>query len=100
MDAYSHISNDIRLYQEKVGVKHNQVMKPFDINNSSAFLFVQPWFLDHKDRKTEKGMGLSINQTALPLKLVKHVIDEGFYPIAKGINAWFNSMKPTLLVCL
>ncbi len=87
MCASSDGSDDVRLQREKIGVRYYQVVKPPDINNRSAFLSVGSGFLDYKDRKTKRGMGLCIDQAALPLKFVESLIDKGFSLVIKWIDA-------------
>lgn len=43
-------------------------------------------------------MGLCIDQTVLPLKLVKRFITKGFSLVTKWIDAWFNDIKMILPV--
>ena len=93
-----HGSNDVGLQWEKIDVRYYQVVKPPDIKNRSAFLSVGSGFSDYKNWKTERGMSLCIDQAALPLKLVKSLINKGFSLVTKWKDAWFNGMKVTLTV--
>lgn len=96
--ASLHGSNDVGLQWEKIGIRYYQVIKSLDINNRLTFLSVRSRFPNYKDWKTERGMGLCIDQTALPLKLVKRLVNKGLSFVTKWVDLWFNGMKPTLPV--
>ena len=81
--ASLHSSGDVRLQWKRVGIKYSQVIKPFDINNRLVFLPIGSRFPNYKDWKTEKDMGLYIDQTALPLKLVKYLVNKGLSFVTK-----------------
>lgn len=87
MRASLHGSDDVGLKWERIGVRYYQVVKPSDINNRSIFLSVGSKFLDYKDWKTERGISLCIDQTALPLKLIKCLINKGFSLIIEWVDA-------------